>query len=370
MNQVSEITDVEFKEIPKIGNPVEFLTNTLREVGYNDPEGWMQGLHPAAYTAETIGERLFLVNRSLALYLSEVRGKGDNIVPRMFISGSLNYEQWKQVIVDGVAAWLMEQFDLKTGKRIAPPTVFTPGDSQEAEDDSAIGLNLVSTEDADRTVQVIQPELTDLQKSLITRMINGGAASELDLSATLKVRGVFRGAASMVEFQDLNQGEDWHHMALTTWSTSTDTTIPVAWPDTVSEPKPFPPAVYKDGELVDSPTSTNSIEANQTVGLKGITEVIPGALSEILEDTKLSTTGDNDLEVDFLELTEDIKALIRMKLSEGGAFNIAMSGDVTVRNTLINNEWVLEACDNVKGGRWYRIYPDHVVAKSEVVLPQ
>lgn len=320
MNQVTEITDVEFKEVPSIA-PVEFLTEALREAGYHDPEGWKVGLHPAADTAETIGERLFLINRSLCLYLSEVKGKGDTIVPRMFINNVLDYPRWKQVIKEGIVAWLMEQFDLKTGKRIPPPTVFTPGDDKE--DDSAIGLNLAATEDTPvdwtqvakgpeqfpigvtddpyKTVRVVQPELSDEQKHIVSKMIREQAIDEAQLTPTLKVRGIYRGAASMIEFQDLVQGEDWHHMAQSSWD------------------------------------------------LKGITEVIPAALSKILDeagDTFSSVPVKagrgvisgmvmmDDKSTYEVDLTENDIALIRFKMTEGGEFNIGVSGGIEVRRII------------------------------------
>lgn len=255
MNQDNAITDVEFKEVPvAIPDPVSFLTQALRDVGYHSPEAWMEGLHPAAKTSPNIGERLFLVNRSLGLYLSEVRNMGDNIVPRMFISGATSYTNWTQIIKEGVCAWLMGQFDLKTGKRIAPPTVFTPGDECKettAEDDSAIGLNLVSTEDAHRTVAYEQPILTDEQKFKLTIMAHTpGAVDEVTLSPTLKVRNVSRDGSSTFVFQDTTNSEEWFPLALESWVTA----IPATWP--IAEES------------------------------KGITEIIPQALGTILEEVK------------------------------------------------------------------------------------
>lgn len=271
MNQDNTITDVEFKEVPvAIPDPVSFLTQALRDVGYHAPEAWMEGLHPAAKTSLNIGERLFLVNRSLGLYLSEVRNMGDNIVPRMFISGATSYTNWTQIIKEGVCAWLMGQFDLKTGKRIAPPTVFTPGDTPKetaVEDDSAIGLNLVSTEDAHKTVAYTQPVLTDEQKFKITMMVHSPLSEtgvrlsedEVTLSPTLKVRNVSRDGSGVIVFQDTTNSEEWFPLASESW----DYAIPVSWGDIPKVPELFPAIEHVDEES------------------KGITEIIPQALGTI-----------------------------------------------------------------------------------------
>lgn len=398
MNQVTDVTDVEFKEVPAVQDPVEFLTQALRNAGYADPEGWKIGLHPAASTAATIGERLFLVNRSLGLYLSEVKGRGDNIVPRMFISGALNFEQWKQVIVEGVAAWLMEQFDLKTGKRIAPPTVFTPGDSEATEDDSAIGLNLVSTEDADRTVRVIQPELSDEQKFKIIHMTVSMSPDELDITPTLKVRNIHRGGGNAVEFQDLSNSEQWFPLSLESLtiergineksmsvveggcSFEVNQTVVLksggplmlatavngddvtcTWPDAdgVTQEAVFPKATlsYPRGE-------TTSFQHTDEAGYVKHPQ---HPFNSVAADVRKGDDG--NLEVIYAHFTEDAKTLIRHKLAEGGEFTISTSGGINVRNTIINGISVLESNDAKYGDRWYPLSQD-ALTPAPVAIPQ
>lgn len=128
MNNTNNVTDIEFTEVPKaadtIPNPVFFLTEALYAGGYVHPEDWKKDLNPQAETAETIDERLFLTNRSLALYLSEQQDIGDTIIPRMFISEKQSYENWTKIITEGIVPWLLKQFDAH-GKRIGAPNVVT-----------------------------------------------------------------------------------------------------------------------------------------------------------------------------------------------------------------------------------------------------
>lgn len=119
------ITDVDFKEVIE-ESPPDFLTRTLREAGYPNPDAWEKHIDPMARNAVDIDQRLFLTNRSLGLWLSEIPDCGDNVIPRMFISERQTYENWKNIITEGIVPWLFKRFDRNTGKRIDAPTVVTP----------------------------------------------------------------------------------------------------------------------------------------------------------------------------------------------------------------------------------------------------
>lgn len=151
------ITDVEFKDVE---SPPDFLTRTMREAGIANPDAWEKDLDPAARTSHDINHQLFLTNRSLALHLSEVADCGDNIIPRMFISERQIYENWKNIITEGVVPWLLKQFDRNTGKRIPAPTIVSAEDFSSSNEpaDIAAKINAISGE-ARNTVGTLESDV-------------------------------------------------------------------------------------------------------------------------------------------------------------------------------------------------------------------
>lgn len=146
-NEKNDITDVEFKEIPTESstpegffNPVNYLTDALREAGYHDPEGWTKNIDVRAANAVEEKDRIFFANRALRLYLAEIEGR-ENISPRMLLADGIDSVKWKALMDQGVIPWLLNQFDAK-GKRkteeapAADETITSLDVPQDTEDQS------------------------------------------------------------------------------------------------------------------------------------------------------------------------------------------------------------------------------------------
>ena len=89
--------------------PAEFLTNALRQEGYENPEAWTANLDPRC-TDPTIKpqERIFFVNRALRLYMSEQEGR-NHMEARMLLAEGLTVEEWSAIVTRGVVPWLLNK---------------------------------------------------------------------------------------------------------------------------------------------------------------------------------------------------------------------------------------------------------------------
>lgn len=97
--------------------PLDFLVEALAAGGV-DPEFAERvklGVPPEAGDASIpVGERIFMVNRSLRLCISETN-LPDTIQVRMLISDKLSMDNWKQIITHGLIPALNGKLPMKKG---------------------------------------------------------------------------------------------------------------------------------------------------------------------------------------------------------------------------------------------------------------
>lgn len=97
--------------------PLDFLVEALAAGGV-DPEFAERvklGVPPEASDASIpVGERIFMVNRSLRLCISETN-LPDTIQVRMLISDKLSMDNWKQIITHGLVPALNGKLPMKKG---------------------------------------------------------------------------------------------------------------------------------------------------------------------------------------------------------------------------------------------------------------
>lgn len=121
-NQTQEIAQEQIHEGNPVGavlpegcadkeffNPAEFLTTELAKAGFETPDAWASALDPKAFDSELKDEeRIFFVNRSLRLYMSEQENR-NHMEARMLLADGLSANEWKAIVVKGVVPWILNK---------------------------------------------------------------------------------------------------------------------------------------------------------------------------------------------------------------------------------------------------------------------
>lgn len=89
-------------------NPVDFVCEELQRAGSDKPTCWMAHLDPRSETEPDELARIFFVNRSLRLYMSEQEGRNHNEA-RLLLADGISVSDWKSIVSKGVVPWILNK---------------------------------------------------------------------------------------------------------------------------------------------------------------------------------------------------------------------------------------------------------------------